>query len=72
VAPRRRPLAREAAVTCDACGYELIGATDQEARIEGWSVRILRGGRRFCMCGDCESHFAILWAMRQPAAAPWR
>jgi len=55
-------------VTCDACGFEWIGATEQDALNDGWAVRIVGGGRRFAMCGDCEAHFQLVWAARETAA----
>jgi hypothetical protein len=54
-------------VTCDSCGFEWIGATKRDALAEGWRIRILRGGREFFMCGACEGHFELVWALRGEA-----
>jgi hypothetical protein len=52
-------------VTCDACGFEWIGATKHDAINDGWAFRIVGGGRQFAMCGGCEAHFQLVWALRE-------
>jgi hypothetical protein len=56
-------------VTCDACGYEWIGATKLDALNEGWGLRVLRGGREFLMCAECEGRYALVWALRERSAS---
>jgi hypothetical protein len=56
-------------VTCDACDFEWIGATEHDAVNAGWSVRMLRGGRQFSLCAECEGHYQLLWALRESATS---
>ena len=59
-------------MTCDACGFEWIGATNHDALNDGWSIRTVGGGRRFSMCGECEAHFQLVWAVREKAGPFFR
>jgi hypothetical protein len=59
-------------MTCDACGFEWIGATELDALNEGWAFRLVRGDRQFTMCGDCEAHFQLVWALRERATSASR
>ena len=54
-------------MTCDVCDLEWIGATRRDALNEGWTIRILSGGRELVMCPDCEAHYELLWALRGDA-----
>ena len=65
--PRRA--GKHTGVICDACGFERIGATEQDALNEAWALRIVREDRRFWMCGECEAHFQLVWALRELAAS---
>jgi hypothetical protein len=49
------------------CDLEWIGATRRDALNEGWTIRILSGGRELVMCPDCEAHYELLWALRGDA-----
>jgi hypothetical protein len=55
---------------CDSCGAEYWGATKRDALAEGWKFHLLRGGREFVMCGDCESRYAFLRQVRGELARP--
>jgi hypothetical protein len=63
-----RDAGQETGVICDACGIEWMGG-QHEALDVGWTIRGLRSGRSFVMCGDCESHFALVWALREQMAS---